>query len=133
MNLGQLREKNLIYSKWNYKNNENIGKINQSYIVHSHLGDKITYNDTVLWYDLEGANIQDDIDSQLIKMSKDWPDVVTVRKYFPKMRRKVRKRYWKLDHLPKDTEQMDIDEEAKLVTKSKKSKKERSERKEYLW
>lgn len=102
-----------------------IGKSNQTYLVHTHLGEILTHNDSVLCYDIVNANLPEDVNERLQSMKKDAPDVVVVKKHYPRMRRKNRKRYWKLDRLPmKEDNQQDMEEEEeKDGKKNKKSKK----------
>lgn len=89
-----------------------IGKSDQTYLVNTHLGEVLNYNDSVLCYDLVNANFSEEIQESLEKMKKDCPDVVVVKKHYPRMRRKNRKRYWKLDRMPmKDETGMEVEED----------------------
>jgi nonsense-mediated mRNA decay protein 3 len=71
-----------------------IGVTDKTYFTYSHLGEVLEFNNTVLAYDLEPVNLegvnQDNI-----------PDVVLVKKSYPKSREKFRtkKRNWKLKHI----------------------------------
>jgi hypothetical protein len=77
-------------------------------------------------YDLANANFTEDISEGFGNMKKDYPDVVIVKKHYPRMRRKHRKRWWKLDRIPKVNEE-DIEEEEPDITgvkpKKRKTKK----------
>eukprot|EP00344_Euplotes_crassus_P007682 CAMPEP_0197012248 /NCGR_PEP_ID=MMETSP1380-20130617/61826_1 /TAXON_ID=5936 /ORGANISM="Euplotes crassus, Strain CT5" /LENGTH=606 /DNA_ID=CAMNT_0042435581 /DNA_START=28 /DNA_END=1848 /DNA_ORIENTATION=+ len=104
---------------------------NDTYLVNTHLGEVLNYNDSVLCYDLANANLGESIENG----KKDVPDVVPVKKYYPRFRRKNRKRYWKLDRIPMQDEtgleEEDMEEEAKTKTKSrKKSKKSKKKSKQ---
>lgn len=106
-----------------------IGKNENSYLVHTHLGEILNYNDSVLCYDLEQANINEEVADRLRSMKKDAPDVVVVKKHYPRMRRKNRKRYWKLERMPmKDETNMEAEDEDEEETKGKKAKKQKKKK-----
>ena len=66
-----------------------------------------------------------------MKLSKkDIPDVVLVRKYFPKYRKKDRSRYWKLKRMNMETQDMNVDgeEEDEEAQKYLKKKSKRGKR-----
>ncbi|PVU85686.1 hypothetical protein BB560_006948 [Smittium megazygosporum] len=90
-----------------------VGKNDKEIIVRSHLGNILSYGDTVLGYDLGTSNINNDIfdriDSDLV------PEVVLVKKSYSEKRRKKSKRNWVLKHLSKD--------EGELVAKKQAQKK----------
>jgi nonsense-mediated mRNA decay protein 3 len=118
-----------------------LGKNDKSYLVHSHLGEYLNYNDSVMCYDLEQANLPEDVWDEFHTMRKDAPDVVVVKKYFPRLRKKNRKRYWKLDRIPmRDEENIDLDEnkseddgEERIISKkAKKAKHNRNKKKKKL-
>lgn len=75
---------------------EDFGVNDKTFIVSTHLGDIINYNDTVLGYDLLHQNISD-ID-QYNEKELQVPDIVLVKKTYPKMRKRQRNRLWKLKH-----------------------------------
>ena len=64
--------------------------------MNTHLGEILNFNDTVLGYDMEHANISE------IDGYKAWdlnlPDLILVKKTFPKLRKRQKKRFWKLKH-----------------------------------
>ena len=64
------------------------GEDDKTFIVNTHLGNVVNYNDTVLGYDLNSLTLQEledyENDSQLNK--KELPDVVIVKKTYPKVR-----------------------------------------------
>ena len=70
----------------------------ETIIVNTHLGEFITYNDTVLCYDLSLMTIQEleDFDNT---HKRKLPQVVIVRKAYPKVRRHQKKRIWKLQRM----------------------------------
>jgi len=112
-----------------------IGKNENSYLVHTHLGEVLNYNDSVLCYDLENSNFSEEVIERLYKMKKDAPDVVVVKKHYPRVRKKNRKRYWKLDRIPmKDETNMDVEEDeeqktAKVTRRNRKTKKSKKKQK----
>lgn len=88
-----------------------FGKNDITFIVNTHLGEVINYNDTVLGYDLEAMNISSLEDAE--NSSKQIPPIVIVRKTFPKYRKKQKHRLWKLKHLPKEEEDGNIHKKQK--------------------
>lgn len=100
-----------------------IGKSDQTYLVHTHLGEILNHNDSVMCYDLVNANFSEDITEGLQAMKKDAPDVVVVKKHFPRMRRKNRKRYWKLERMPMKDETGMMEEDAAEEEEKKEGKK----------
>lgn len=87
---------------------EDFGVNDNTVIVNTHLGDILNFNDTVLGYDLTQASLSD-IDKF---NSKDLqlPDVVLVKKTYPKFRKRQRNRIWKLKHF-EDQEMQNAPEE----------------------
>ena len=81
-----------------------FGVNDQIYFCYTHLGEVLNFDDTVLCYDLESANFKDDIVEILDNMKKQKPDVVVVKKTYPKTRSKKsnKKRNWKLEYLEKE-------------------------------
>ena len=81
-----------------------FGQTDRTFIVHTHLGEFINFNDTVLCYDLAQMTIQEleDFDNS---HKHALPDVVIVKKGYPKVRRRQQKRIWKLKRL--DMEQQE--------------------------
>ena len=78
--------------------------------VFTHLGEFVTYNDSVLGYDLKKLNLaifEEYKDKHGLK--REFPDVVLVKKHYPKIRSKKRQRFWKLKHMIKE-EEMDTEE-----------------------
>lgn len=101
-----------------------IGKNEDSYLVHTHLGETLNHNDSVMCYDLVNANFTEGIAEGFGKCKKDYPDVVVVKKHFPRMRRKHRKRWWKVDRIPINNEEiMEEDGEDEEVKKENRNKK----------
>ena len=88
---------------------EDFGVNDRTFIVNTHLGEILNFNDTVLAYDLTQNNISDidtfaEYDSQL-------PDVIIVKKTFPKYRKRQKNRIWKLKHFDKEAEAVEEDNE----------------------
>lgn len=99
-----------------------LGVNETTYWVNTHLGEVLTFNDSVLGYDLEWAN-NETIDN--IKLKLHWlPEVILVKKIFPKYRRKrgTEKRSWNLKHLAKEYVEEEPDELAVQAAKGKKEK-----------
>jgi hypothetical protein len=91
-----------------------FGHNDKTFIVNTHLGETLNYNDTVLGFDLDAINLMqlDDLDHEI-----QVPPVVLVKKTYPRFRKKQKHRLWKLKHLEKDA---DADEEGR--TKAGKTK-----------
>jgi nonsense-mediated mRNA decay protein 3 len=64
---------------------EDFGTNDKTFIVNTHLGEILNYNDTVLGYDLDAMNLADLEDYQ--HGSKTMPDVVLVKKTYPRLRK----------------------------------------------
>ena len=64
-----------------------FGSNNRTFLVHTHLGEFINFNDTVLCYDLAQMTLQEleDYDNS---HKHALPDVVIVKKAYPKIRRR---------------------------------------------
>jgi hypothetical protein len=58
----------------------------KTYIVNSHLGEIINFNDTVLAYDLEQINLNEI--EELEDSGRVVPDLVVVKKCYPKLRKR---------------------------------------------
>lgn len=74
------------------------GNSNKTFIVNTHLGEFINFNDTVLCYDLNQTTLQEieDFDNA---HKYALPDVILVKKTFPKVRRRQKARIWKLNRM----------------------------------
>jgi nonsense-mediated mRNA decay protein 3 len=121
-----IRRENFRCIQVELKKASDIGKNEDTFLVHTHLGEILNYNDSVLCYDLKNSNFSEEISDGLENMRKDAPDVVVVRKYFPRIRKKNRKRYWKLDRIPMRKDEMDVEEEEEQKTKKKKKGKKKT-------
>ena len=66
---------------------EDYGHNDKTFIVNTHLGEILNFNDTVLGYDMDSMNMGQLEDFQNSQKSNSVPDVVLVRKTFPKFRR----------------------------------------------
>jgi nonsense-mediated mRNA decay protein 3 len=87
------------------------GVNDQTFVVNTHLGAVLNFNDTVLGFDLDAININELEELQNSAANggkkitaKMIPDVVLVRKTYPKYRKKQKSRPWKLKHLIKEAE-----------------------------
>ena len=116
---------------------EDFGVNDKTFIVNCHLGEVLNFNDTVLCYDLETAAISE-IDEYEMK-DLNIPEVVVVKKTFPKYRKNRRTRIWKLKHFDDikginavDDEEMSDDdgEEAKEGEKKKQQPKRNAKKKQ---
>ncbi len=77
-----------------------FGANDKTFIVNTHLGEYLNYNDSILCYDLEAMNINN-LD-ELEHSSRLVPPVVPVRKTFPRFRKMQKHRIWKLKELEKE-------------------------------
>ena len=74
-----------------------LGENDTQFSVLSHLGNVLKPGDSVLGYDLTTANINDDnVEEMQRKGSVSLPDIILVRKHYPRWRSKHRNRGWKL-------------------------------------
>ena len=76
-----------------------FGKNTRTFIVNTHLGEILNFNDTVLAYDLDAMNITE---LEELDRKKPVPPVVIVRKTYPRFRRRQKHRLWRLQHLEKE-------------------------------
>jgi nonsense-mediated mRNA decay protein 3 len=65
---------------------EDFGKNDRTFIVNTHLGEILNFNDTVLGYDLL-QNQTSDIDD-FSKIDQYLPDIILVKKTYPKFRKR---------------------------------------------
>lgn len=98
-----------------------FGVNNRTFIINTHLGEYLNYNDTVLGFDLEGLAMIELEDFER-NSSRQFPPVVLVKKTYPKHRNRQKNRIWKLKNLNK----VEIDENnmwaGKNVSKNKNRK-----------
>lgn len=73
------------------------GDINSVYQVDCHFGSILNHGDAALGYDIKSLPIYEDL--LLLKHQKSIPDVVLIRKHYPKKVKKRRK-FWKLKRMP---------------------------------
>lgn len=80
-----------------------FGVMDRSFIVNTHLGSIINFNDTVWGYDLAQLNMQEleDYERDCKKNKHQLPDVVIVKKAYPRANKRQKNRIWKLKHLDK--------------------------------
>ncbi|CAK9112009.1 60S ribosomal export protein NMD3, partial [Durusdinium trenchii] len=74
---------------------EDFGVNDRRFRVMSHLGFILKPGDSVLGYDLSTSNINDS-DVEHLNPKTEMPDVVLVRKHYPKWRKRAKQRAWKL-------------------------------------
>mmetsp|Transcript_8753 Transcript_8753/g.6492 ORF Transcript_8753/g.6492 Transcript_8753/m.6492 type:complete len:182 (-) Transcript_8753:482-1027(-) len=79
---------------------DDYGKNDKTFIVSTHLGEVVNYNDTLLCYDLSSMTLTGLEELELKK--KFVPEIVTVRKTYPKYRKRQKQRLWKLKELNKE-------------------------------
>ena len=90
---------------------EDFGVNDHTIIVNSHLGEVLNFNDTVLAYDLVKGNVQEVEEFQGIDLQL--PDVVIVKKTYPKYRKNRKSRLWKLKHFEDQEQEGQGDDEMK--------------------
>lgn len=88
---------------------EDFGVNDRTFIVNTHLGNILNFNDTVLAYDLSQNNISD-IDT-FAEYDGQLPDVVIVKKTYPKFRKRQKNRIWKLKHFDQTVVEKEEDNE----------------------
>jgi len=88
---------------------EDFGVNDRTFIVNTHLGEILNFNDTVLAYDLQQCNISDLEEHQHVDAYL--PDIVIVKKTFPKFRKRQKNRIWKLKHFEDDKREPEQDDE----------------------
>lgn len=76
-----------------------FGVNDRTFIINTHLGEILNYNDTVLAFDLDQININE---LEELDNKHPVPPVVIVRKTYPKFRKRQKHRLWKLKHLDKE-------------------------------
>lgn len=92
-----------------------FGKNDKTFIVNTHLGEILNYNDTVLAYDMDAMNMME-LD-EMANCNKAVPQIIIVKKTFPKFRKAQRERMWKLKHL-----EVEHEDENNIHKKEKKGK-----------
>ena len=76
-----------------------FGKNDKTFIVNTHLGEILNYNDTVLAFDMDAMNMTD---LEILEQKQNVPPVIIVRKTYPKFRKRQKHRLWKLKQLNKE-------------------------------
>lgn len=61
-----------------------FGKNDRTFIVNTHLGETLNYNDTVLGFDLDMINLNE---LEELELKHTLPPVVIVKKTFPRFRK----------------------------------------------
>ena len=86
---------------------EDFGANDRTFFVNTHLGNFLNPFDTVLGYDLDQMQLSelDDYENKNTKSKASLPEVVLVRKSFPRARKRHTNRFWHIKKL--DMEQID--------------------------
>ncbi|XP_014241897.1 60S ribosomal export protein NMD3 [Cimex lectularius] len=93
---GHISIKHVLCDVWLVKESD-LGMTESTIHTRSHLGHILKPGDTVLGYNLNESNVNDD---NFDKVDKDKiPDVIIVKKHYPN---RSKRRMWKLKHLPRD-------------------------------
>lgn len=77
-----------------------FGSNDTTFIVLTHLGNILSPGDTVLGYDLVKHNVTEDVFAKM--RNKELPEIILVRKTFPKVKKRAERRHWKLKMLTKE-------------------------------
>jgi len=78
-----------------------FGKNDRTFIINTHLGETLNYNDTVLGFDLDMINLHE-LEELNLQKKYNIPPVVLVKKTYPRFRKNQKHRLWKLKHLDKE-------------------------------
>jgi len=70
-----------------------FGRNDRTFIINTHLGEILNYNDTVLAFDLDAINIHE---LEELENKRVVPPVVIVKKTYPGFRKRQKHRLWKL-------------------------------------
>ncbi|EDV23283.1 uncharacterized protein TRIADDRAFT_27425, partial [Trichoplax adhaerens] len=103
-----IEQKDARYSSEKYKladvwivKSKDLGISDTQFHCRTHLGNIISPGDTILGFDINGSNVNND---NFYKMpSRKVPDVILVKKHFGDKRKRHSKRNWKLKSLKKET------------------------------
>lgn len=96
---GKVSERHVVCDMWLVKASE-LGLNDNTVHTRSHLGHLLKPGDSVLCYNLEDANINDDNFDKLNNARV--PDLIVVKKFYSDANERVNKRMWKLKHLSED-------------------------------
>lgn len=96
---GKVSERHVVSDMWLTRASE-LGINDNTVHTRSHLGHLLKPGDSVLCYNLEDANINDD---NFDKLNKDHvPDLIIVKKFYSDSNDRKNRRVWKLQHLSED-------------------------------
>lgn len=96
---GKVSERHVVCDMWLVKASE-LGINDNTIHTRSHLGHLLKPGDSVLCYNLEDANINDE---NFDKLNRDHvPDLILVKKFYNNASEQKTKRIWKLKHLSED-------------------------------
>jgi nonsense-mediated mRNA decay protein 3 len=81
-----------------------FGVNDRTFIVNTHLGEHINYNDTVMGYDLAECTAMEleEYELDVKKNRHQLPDVVIVKKCYARVKKRQNQRIWKLKQLDKE-------------------------------
>lgn len=101
---GKVSQKHVVADVWLVKASE-LGINDNTTHTKTHLGHLLKPGDSVLCYNLEDANVNDD---NYEKLKKDHiPDLVVVRKHYGDLSGRKNSRVWKLQHLSEEVTAFD--------------------------
>lgn len=96
---GKVSERHVVCDIWLVRASE-LGINDNTIHTRTHLGHLLKPGDSVLCYNIEDANINDD---NFDKLNKDRiPDLIIVKKLYSAMNERKSKRIWTLKHLSED-------------------------------
>lgn len=96
---GKVSERHVVSDMWLVKASE-LGINDNTIHTRCHLGHLLKPGDSVLCYNLEDANINDD---NFDKLNNDHvPDLIVVKKCYNDSNERKNRRIWKLKHLSED-------------------------------
>lgn len=101
---GKVSQKHVVADVWLVRASE-LGINDNTIHTRTHLGHLFKLGDSVLCYNLEDANINDD---NFDKLNKDRvPDLIVVKKFYSDNNERKKSRYWKLKHLSEEVTAFD--------------------------
>lgn len=96
---GKVSQRHVVADIWLVRASE-LGVNDNTIHTKTHLGHLLKPGDSVLCYNLEDANINDD---SFDKLNKDRvPDLIIVKKFYSDAHERKNSRIWKLKHLSED-------------------------------
>lgn len=102
---GQISAKHVVSDVWLVKASE-LGINENTVHTRTHLGHILKVGDSVMGYNLEDANINDEGFEALDKAKT--PDIILVKKYYGDRMSRQNLRNWKLEHLSAEATHLDV-------------------------